>query len=53
MAVLSRRVPHGSEVIMFSDPYDVITLTDSTVRLASLGLISNVTAVALRDQAIS
>ena len=53
MTVLSRRVPHGSEVMMFSDPYDVISLTDSTVRLASLGLISNVTIVALRDRTIA
>lgn len=53
MAVLSRRVPHGSEVIMFSDPYDVIGLTDSTVRLVSLGFISNVTTVALRGRKIS
>lgn len=53
MAVLSRLVPHGSGIMMFSDPYDVISLTDSTGRLASLGLISNATAVALRDRAIS
>ena len=53
LAVLSRRVPHGSEVIVFSDPYDVINFTHSTVRLASLGLVSNVTAVALRGRTIS